>query len=454
MADYEKRYEGQLTRAANTLVRHQRVDGGWGLRPTSVSSIVNTAESMVVLKAAGLDGPFIERGARFLIDGLPLLFKDEPRTVGGPGGRGRHLRFLTFFLDAILNFPDYALSADGRERLHDCVKWFASFPDHRGGIPETVDSNLVSLHQTARVANTMSRLVALLRANADQDTPLLNRATAVLDSTVDALLNAQLRSGAWPVRAGERNGSAAKTSLAVAALAQSTEVLERSATKLAVQRGHEWLIANYDSWRSTTSRDRLEKSTDWVHLDYAECVRGALVSADIDEKSALRKSWKFLTDLWSDEEGLWYEPATDEGNVTIRAAYHTVVAFESARPGSALQLPRRQHFGEGGARERRLRSLGVDSGRLSIGIGGRVLSAPVASQIASTAAAIQLGAGVASSESIAKAIGVKPDSVPVYVKRLNEAIGRATSGQYSQAVRSRRLTGGSAEYYFDTLESG
>ncbi len=36
--------------------------------------------------------------------------------------------------------------------------------------------------------------------------------------------------------------------------------------------GGAWLMENYDEWRTRTSRDQFEESTDWVHLDYAECI--------------------------------------------------------------------------------------------------------------------------------------------------------------------------------------
>lgn len=52
------------------------------------------------------------------------------------------------------------------------------------------------------------------------------------------------------------------------------------------------------------------------------------------------KSWRYLLRHRSTEEGLWYEPATDIGNVTIRAASDTVVAFESAHDSQTSSCQR------------------------------------------------------------------------------------------------------------------
>lgn len=454
MPDFSTPYRAQLARAAQALVGAQRRDGGWGLRPTSVSSIVNSAEALVVLRAAQIDGPSAERGLEFLMGALPLHFRPEADVVGGDGGRGQNIRFLTFFLDAFLNYPAHALSPVGRERIAFCVKHLGSFRSHRGGIPEEVGSNLVSLHQTARTVNVMARLVMLLDTEGEARTPLRAQVVSILDGARASLLRAQTLSGAWPARTGEPGGSAAKTSLATVALAQSLDWSEDPDVLSAVSRGHDWLMANYDSWRSGNSRDGLEKSTDWVHLDYSECLRGALVSADLDAWSGLSKSWRYLLRHWSTEEGLWYEPATDIGNVTIRAAYHTVVAFESALETSSLQLPTRRYLGRTGQEVARLTAVRAEGGKLLVEVSDGSFFVPVSDQLLLAAQAILRGGDDAGSSQIASVLGIGGSSVPVYVTRLNEAIGRASGGKYAQAVRSKRLAGGAATYYFDTRASG
>ena len=194
-------------------------------------------------------------------------------------------------------------------------------------------------------------------------------------------------------------------------------------------------MENYDEWRTRTSRDQFEESTDWVHLDYAECIRGVLAGVD-DARGLLKRSWTFLTRHWSDEERLWYEPASHIGNGTIRAAYHTVMAFESADEGSVLLTPaplQKSHTNPLG----HLVRVYVDRRRGNgLIIEGSETTVPVRLPTALFQLAVALTdrpTGGAQSE-LASVLGIHPTSIPTYVSRLNQRIVAGTRGQVCDII--------------------
>lgn len=449
-------YEAQLAQAANTLIAVQRIDGGWGLRPTSVSSIVNTAEVLVVMRAAGQAGAYVENGIAFLLDGLPVFFRDEPTTVGGDGGRGRHIRYISFFLDGLLTYPEHAFSDKGLDRISTCLDWLDRFPAHRGGIPETMGSNKLSIHQTARVLTAVSRLLVMDEERRELPVNDRNTATRLADAASTYLQRIQGPSGAWPLKAEGGAWSAAKTALATTALGYFARVRQSEQLDVARRRGGAWLMANYEAWRSKTSRDQLEQSTDWVHLDYAECVRGVLAGTE-DGSRQLSRSWNFMTKQWSDEERLWYEPASDIGNVTIRAAYHTVMAFESAKASSTLLQPAPlsgpQIEAIGAIRRIRIEEQPTQTVMV---IEGTKSTARVRTTTAQhrLIAALEAHPEGLSSEALAKALKIGVGSVPMYVSRLNNTVMASTRGQVRKLVAARRLPGGHAVYAVGDAESG
>jgi hypothetical protein len=449
-------YELQLARAANRLVQAQRIDGGWGLTPTSVSSIVNTAEALTVFRAADMAGPAVEKGIAFLLKALPVFYRDEPTEVGGEGGRGRHLRYVSFFLDGLLNYADVAFAGEGLDRIQMALRWLGEFPELLGGIPESVGGSTASLHQTSRVLGALARLLFLDDTNPSLPPTYRAGARTLADSAARYLLNLQGASGAWPVEPDGPPGSAAKTALATTALGYYALIQDSQEIAEARRRGGSWLMNNYSSWSKATSTDRRERSTYWVHLDYAECVRGVMAGTD-GGRARLKSSWQFLVGRWSPDLALWSEPAADDGNVTIRAAYHTVMAFESAKDSSALLRPAPLEAAKGQAFGSFV-GIRIDESR-----GGRLLvegteaTFPVSltgRQHDLVLAVLDRPDGI-SAEELGEKLGVGAASVPMYMSRINARISAASAGRLQRVFIAHRLAGGRSVYTVgDGTESG
>ena len=86
-----------LQEASAWLLRHQREDEGWGATPGQASSLVNTAEALYVLAAAGCRDPAVSGGISFFRKNLQRHLAE----------RGPRTRFVALPLFTLLYcFPD------------------------------------------------------------------------------------------------------------------------------------------------------------------------------------------------------------------------------------------------------------------------------------------------------------------------------------------------------------
>ena len=151
--------------------------------------------------------------------GVAYFLWGQIHELGTATGRGRNIRYLSFFLEGLLTYPEYAFSEDGLRGIRFSLDWLGRIQGHRGGIPAVMGGNRVSLHQTARILGAVSRLLFLDESR--QTLPQADRAIAMTFAAKPArtFRNAQSKkNGAWPHRAGGGVWSAAKTALATTAL--------------------------------------------------------------------------------------------------------------------------------------------------------------------------------------------------------------------------------------------
>src|SRR5699024_11871389 len=97
-------YRERVSRAAGTLVSNQGFDGGWGLTLTSVSSIVNTSESLAVLRSAQMAGEPVQRALAFVATAI-----EEHCRPRRQGGRGENTRFVCFGILGLNTYPEFFL---------------------------------------------------------------------------------------------------------------------------------------------------------------------------------------------------------------------------------------------------------------------------------------------------------------------------------------------------------
>jgi len=441
-------YEEQLAAASRSFIKIQQPDGGWGLTPTSVSSIVNTAEAVVVLRASGAGQKQAARGLDFLVEALPVFYAPPPERPGMPGGRGERIRHLSFFLDGLLSYPDRAFADDGLGAIVFALERLR-IATLQGGWPESHMGKRISIHQTARVVAALSRLLVL-----DNEAHRLSAAQrdltrSMADGGAVALVKLQRQAdGSWPERPGvEEVSSPTKTSLSVMALAYYSYLRRDPKIDHARAEGARWLIEHQDYWLRRTEDDTDEQGTHWVHLAYAECVRG-VVAGFTEVPTQLSRSWKVMQKLWSDDEFLWVEPSLTVGKATIRAAYHTVMAFESAKDNSRLLLPPKLASNEPDSLGT-LQRLELDPNRNGTIVvvaanGSTVLELPPA--LLKTATAFIRHGNDSTTAQLADTAGQKPNSVHQYIGRINKRIVGGTRGRVDGEIRSRPLPNGQWAY--------
>ena len=111
-------YERRVSRAARTLLDHQGFDGGWGLTLSSVSSIVNTSEVLLVLRAAGIGGKPARDALSYLAESI-----EEHCRPRQKGGRGENTRFVCFGLMGLLRYPEFFTQPGVAETAAWSVDW-------------------------------------------------------------------------------------------------------------------------------------------------------------------------------------------------------------------------------------------------------------------------------------------------------------------------------------------
>jgi len=469
-------YRERVSRAAGTLVSNQGFDGGWGLTLTSVSSIVNTSESLAVLRSAQMAGEPVQRALAFVATAI-----EEHCRPRRQGGRGENTRFVCFGLLGLTTYPEFFHQQNLTEAASWCVNWLEQ---HRveHGWPEVVGIDDASLHQTALALIALSRFRDLLRALAPEpqlisrnDRPsLIDRVATLIQHGLSGLLYHRRRGGSWGWRTYvSTESSPSKTSLsliAVASAASSTpgfqqHVISRDAPRQVggangepqsrtlaevIAEAGAWLLTNHRRWESFIEDDKDVQGTTWQHMAYALSTRAALVAGASPYDPKLSNAWKLMDGLWDSERGMWGEPGGSGNLATIRATYYTVEAFEAAR----------ERVSESGMSERPLNVGDLSSEGNSPEILSLVLD-PTYSRINMTTStgdiSVQLperlfelarvlrdaGLGGCTVTDIASSLGVAEASVAKYIQRFNRTVAASAGDAPTRTVLSCRTDAGS-----------
>ncbi|WP_169583349.1 MULTISPECIES: hypothetical protein [Microbacterium] len=277
---------------------------------------------------------------QYISAAIPAYCRPEPSYPGEHFGRGERTRFVSFGLEGLTTYPEVLFGSDvAMETVRFSLR-FLSESQFQGGWPETRGEAPDSIHQTARAICSLVRLLLADQTHGGLATEEQEVALELALAGGARLLSLQLDDGSWPVRPTTGNErSAAKTALATMSLGYLAHLSANPEITHAREDGGRWLMANMRAWDGRTEEDVDEKGTHWVHMAYAECVRGVLAGYP-EPPRQLKSVFDRLSRRWSVDERLWTEPGKPEGKATIRAAYHTVMAFEAARPDSVLVAPK------------------------------------------------------------------------------------------------------------------
>ena len=93
----------------------------------------------------------------------------------------------------------------------------------------------------------------------------------------------------------------------------------------------DWLLRNHQRWETFVEDDKDVQGTAWEHMAYALGAQAVLRAGGNSHDQRLARSWRLMYDLWDTEARLWNEPGASGKRATIRAAFHTVCAYEEAR---------------------------------------------------------------------------------------------------------------------------
>jgi hypothetical protein len=456
-------YQKRVSRAAQTLLGHQGFDGGWGLTLTSVSSIVNTTEALAILLAAGIGG----KAARDALSFLAIAAEDHCRPRQ-KGGRGENTRFVCFALSGLLSYPQFF----AQPGIADAAAWCADWLEHHQvdqGWPEVAGVDDVSLHQTARAVLALSGLRKtltdlgpgfVLPGGADADV-LLNRTGPLIAHGVRGLLYHRRSSGAWGWRTYvDTAPSPSKTALCLMAVAASAgclgagdpidaardvpaetggvrgETVMRRPSQV-VAEAADWLLRNHRGWETFVEDDKDVQGTAWEHMAYSLGVQAVLRAGGNPHDQRLARSWRLMSDLWDDEAGLWNEPGASGKRATVRAAFHSVCAYEEARARVA-QIGMAEETagspvpgsGVGDTAHVELHSVELIAARWELKVSTRERSATcqLPERLFAVAAALHRAPGGLPVSELAAVLHVAPSSVAKYVQRLNQAVSGAFGG--------------------------
>ncbi len=423
-------YEGQRLDAVRQLFQIQKLNKGWGLRPGSESSLVNTAEALNVIAAEGqMEDERAQAAVGFLLRALRLHYRPESEDPAHPS-RGLNIRYLTFCLDGLITSPDTFATEEGIDAVTFCLKGIRAAQHRSGGVQDEPTHKVLSYHQTGRALAACSKLLISRVALPEGLTRL---ARTIADDAAAYLLAQQMEDGPWRATPLEASPlSPAKTAIANTSLAYYRLLTNRVDYLDQQKTAADWLLAERKRWFRTTSNDPQEAQTAWEHLDYAECLRGVAAGRS-DAWPQLRTSWAFLLRQWSDQNLLWAEP---KGNETIRAAYHTVMAFETVLPTSRLIVPAAAAHP---ALEFVVRIVHTTGARFEVmGKNDRfALDLGRARALVGMLVALVEEPNGVDAEILGRRLGVGTASLLVYEGRINEAVRAASAGRVHRLVRHR-----------------
>lgn len=453
-------YERRLARVAARLAHQIDPDDGFGLTATQGSSLVNTAEALMILRKAHargipVDDKVVRRSISYLSRNVAAHCQPRDATQRG---RGAKTRFVSFTLLGLTAWPSL-LDDSTMRTIRWSVRWLrdASLSD---GLPEERGGQDLSLFQNALAISALCRTL---------DVPGLDRTTrrtalTILDQTLHGSLYFALPNCTWPWRSYGSRASPAITGLSIIALAdaeiighlpeevtigrvskprtvRSSELLQSSAS---------WLTSSARVWRQRIEMDPDVTGTQWHHLTYGICMEAVALAGDPLAEGVI-EGWRDLLGLWDRSRRGWTEP-TNPRVATVRADYVAVRAIEAlltnvgTRGAEVLDERLRSEVSQVAAEFAAL-ACGPLSQHSVICEDG---SDPIKLQLSPAfermlAAVLQLGGAseYVSREVLAAELGYSENSIGTYVKRLNAQVMEQTCQSYPLLTRSRGAAKGS-----------
>ena len=419
-------------------------DGGWGLRASQASSVVNTCEALWVLSATERHGSEIAKGVEYLTRVIPKHC--QPRDHEGVS-RGQNTRFVTFGILG-LAAGRHHWGSDTQRTAEWALDWLI---DNRleDGWPEVAGVNDVSIFQTSAALLGAARLSC-----ADQlaDERVHAKISEVADIAVGGLTRHILDSGAWPRQTFNDRMSPAKTSWAAMALSEigNNDLFEAknwygTAPGIAA-RASEALVRRADHWIGVLEVDPDVIGTQWTHLAHPLSLIAITRAYPEPFCAELISAWRGYEEYWIESRGDWFERHAGQAIDTIR-----MTAF-CAEVVKAIQYS----YGEDGERRllRLLRHSPVTDQSFvvetsPIGIlrvrregDGRVWVISELTSAEERLLATLLGnygePEWLSVRQLASAVGLRESSVGTAIARLRRSLANATADNFTESVVSKR----------------
>jgi hypothetical protein len=305
----------RLRAAAEHYATAANPDGGWGAFPESASSIVNTAEVLALLRTAGFRPSHrtVDRAVRYIADAASAHFRPKAE-----GGRDPHIRFLSFGLLGLTEYPAFLVDAHVRGGIDFCCERLQRQVLRAGGWPGTAGERQLSVFQTT------TAIIALAGIGAHPK---------LVARGADALLKLRDRDGA--LRAQSRRGPASVPHTALGAIGLYHAGREREAARAA-----RWLYARPAEWQEETHKDGAVRGAGWVHMTFGLATQALLltgVATYYDEPVA--HAVDFMDRLWLDDACEWRDGDVDSDQTSVRATYAVALSYrELARNAGVLTI--------------------------------------------------------------------------------------------------------------------
>lgn len=411
----------RLKLAAESLLAEQRYDGGWGARPDQISSIVNTAEVLAVLRASGVPADHTAVGEAIAY--LARAAHAHPRDPD----RGPFARYLAY---ALMGLSEYQGVSFGPSVTEAHTSIIACLESTRCEGHARWPDNPKPKMPTPSIFATATVVMGLSRSGLRPD---------LVDEACDWLV--EIRVGpsgrAWGTFGSERP-NATMTAWAVLALASSAKHMQ-------IARDGASFLAERPNWTREIFEDDSVPAARWQHLTYSLAARACLTTGALTPYSkAIQDVLAFIGSTWSEENKQWREGGTDR-IFSVRGTYHATMAYDAARLALAADLEAPVNSTDGhwmlavGPTMVFARTVGGEWGQLPL--------APRADKLLRALAPRSGGStgGHRSKADLANQLGILDTAVATYVMRLNKAVDKVAPK--TPLVKSD--VRGSGRYYLD-----
>ncbi len=267
----------------------------------------------------------------------------------------------------------------------------------------------------------------------------------VASHALNAVLSLRLDSGLWPKdEFVGRAPSPAKTALVLLGLERAlSSDLPLPQTGLfggawgtptirpwreTIASSADQLAGMHSSWERKVEEDAAVETAHWVNPAYALGLAGCVSGGVRPSDRRLAAAWRYQHSLWSTQHATWKEPG---GQVTIRAAYHAVRAYEVALQRQAGQavLP-----------DLRAGSLGsvshvtITGSSVRFQFEAKTYTVSLSPRLLAVVTHLHDATDGASAHDFASALNIEPASVPKYIGRVNDRVREVTDHHVGRLI--------------------